>query len=122
MAEQLFVYGTLHPQRAPAEIADVVKKLRPVGNGTIRGRLFNFGDYPGVILDTASKDRVHGTVFILPEDSDALARLDNYEEYDPNDPARSLFKRRKTKVTFADGSIRQCWIYVYNQPVPQKAA
>ena len=45
-ADELFVYGTLRPERAPAEIADVV---RLVGGGTVQGRLLELGGYPGLV-------------------------------------------------------------------------
>ena len=45
MAERLFVYGTLHPDRAPKEIADIVSHFRRVGHGTIRGVRYELADY-----------------------------------------------------------------------------
>jgi gamma-glutamylcyclotransferase (GGCT)/AIG2-like uncharacterized protein YtfP len=122
MSDRLFVYGTLHPDRAPSEIADVVKGLKPVGRGTIRGKLYDFGEYPGVVLDEKANERVDGEVFALPRDPDALARLDEYEEYRPHDPERSLFKRLKTTVTLLNGSRESCWVYVYNRNLPRKSA
>ncbi|HEX9199995.1 MAG TPA: gamma-glutamylcyclotransferase family protein [Acidobacteriaceae bacterium] len=115
MSEHLFVYGTLHPSRAPREIAGVARKLTHVGHGTIRGRLYDLGDYPGVILDDDATEPVHGEVFALPPDPDALACLDAYEDYRPHDPEGSLFLRQKTTVTLADGSRETCWVYVYNR-------
>jgi gamma-glutamylcyclotransferase (GGCT)/AIG2-like uncharacterized protein YtfP len=121
MSDCLFVYGTLHPDRAPSEIAEVVKGLTPVGSGTIRGKLYSFDEYPGVILDDSTNEKVHGEVFTLPDDPDALLRLDQYEEYDPYDLERSLFKRVRTTVTLRNGSSESCWVYVYNQASPRKS-
>ena len=122
MTDTLFVYGTLTPDRAPGEIADAVNTLTPLGPGTIRGRLYDFGDYPGVILDDSSSELVKGQVFGLPPDPDVLARLDEYEEYRPGDPERSLFDRRRTQVTLPNGSRRLCWVYVYNQGITRRPA
>lgn len=119
MANDLFVYGTLHPERAPEEIADVVEKLRPVGHGTIRGTLYDLGEYPGVVVDGPRRQKIPGSVFTLPEDPKALAELDRYEEFHPADPAKSLFIRAKRMVTLANGTRRLCWVYVYNQQLPQ---
>lgn len=121
MDNRLFVYGTLLPGRAPAEIADVVDALKPVGKGTIRGKLYNFGDYPGVVLDDKASDEVHGEVFDLPGDPNALARLDDYEEFHPRDPEGSLFKRLRTTVTLLNGARENCWVYVYNRDLPKSA-
>ena len=117
MSDRLFVYGTLRPGHAPEEISDVVAKLKPLGPGTIRGRLYDFGDYPGIILDGQATAKVTGEVFDLPQDPSIIARLDEYEEYHPKNPAKSLFKRLRTTVTLTDGSRKRCWVYVYNQPV-----
>ncbi len=118
MADEIFVYGTLHPDRAPQEIAQAVRSLRPIGQGTICGRLYNFGDYPGVVLDQTAGQLVPGSVYALPADTGVLAELDRYEEFEPDNVEHSLFVRAKTTVTFADGQQRQCWVYVYNKPVP----
>lgn len=118
MAEFLFVYGTLHPDRAPEEIAEAVNKLRPLGAGTTRGELHDLGEYPAVFLESRNRSLVKGLVFALPEDAETLASLDRYEEFQPSDPENSLFIRAKRLVTFADGTRRRCWVYLYNRPLP----
>jgi len=116
LAERLFVYGTLRPGRAPREIADAVSTLEPVGAGTVRGRMYDLGAYPGVVLGGDGSGEVHGEVFTVP-DAAILARLDAYEDYRPLDPGRSLFLRVQTAVMLASGAREVCWIYVYNGAV-----
>jgi len=118
MAERLFVYGTLHPDRAPGEIADIVSHFKHLGSATVRGHYYDLGTYPAVILNQKGKN-VRGEVYALPSDANALARLDAYEEYSPAAPEQSLFVRRKTRVKLRDGSKQECWIYVYNRPIPE---
>jgi gamma-glutamylcyclotransferase (GGCT)/AIG2-like uncharacterized protein YtfP len=114
MPHLLFVYGTLHPDRAPAEIASVARTLTLVGPATIRGTLLDLGAYPGVLLD--SRHEVPGDVFALPEPADATwQRLDAYEDFRAEYPAASLFVRRQTVATLADGSEAVCSVYVYNR-------
>jgi gamma-glutamylcyclotransferase (GGCT)/AIG2-like uncharacterized protein YtfP len=116
----LFLYGTLHPDRAPAEIAPAARRLQPIGRGTIRARLYNLGAYPGVILadDTdPAAPTVPGEVFLIP-DVATLAALDAYEDYRPGSATDSLFLRTKAVVTFDDGSRKSCWVYVYNRDPP----
>ena len=113
MPTTLFLYGTLHPDRAPAEIAPVARRLKPIGRGTIRARLYNLGEYPGAILDPVGPE-VPGEVFLVP-DATTLSALDAYEGYRPGSPTDSLFLRTKTVVTFDDDSRKSCWVYVYNR-------
>ena len=113
MSTLLFIYGTLHPDRAPAEIAFAARRLVPHARGTIRACLYNLGAYPGVILDDTAAP-IPGEVFLVPEAA-TLARLDAYEDYRPADPANSLFLREKTVVTFDDGTTQVCWVYTYNR-------
>jgi len=115
----LFIYGTLHPERAPAPIAPTAKLLRSVGRGAIQGRLYDLGEYPGVLLSDDLAEIVHGELFLLPEgaEDETLARLDAYEDYRPSDPATSLFLREQTIATLQDGSQRLCWVYFYNRPL-----
>ena len=113
MPNHLFLYGTLHPDRAPAEIAPAARRLQPIGRGTIRALLYNLGEYPGAILDPAAPP-VPGEVFLVP-DAATLSALDAYEDYRPGSPTDSLFLRTKTVVTFDDGSRKSCWVYVYNR-------
>lgn len=113
MAYKLFVYGTLHPKTAPPEVRDDVRRLRPEGKGTIRGRLLNLGEYPGVV-QTRGAGEVSGHVFSLPPDPKLLDRLDKYEEYYADDTRRSLFLRKLVNVKREDGTVERCWVYVLN--------
>ena len=86
----LFVYGTLkrgcknHPH-----IAD----QRLVGEAcTAPGyRLYNLGDYPGLVADTTATDGVTGEVWEV--DAAALARLDDFEGV-----AEVLYRRIQVKL------------------------
>jgi gamma-glutamylcyclotransferase (GGCT)/AIG2-like uncharacterized protein YtfP len=119
MFESLFIYGTLHPDRAPAEIASTVALLRPLGPATLRGQLHNLGPYPGLLLP--GEEIVHGELFALPEDRLLRARvwqeLDAYEDFRPESPETSLFTRVLTRVTLPNGETQQAWVYLFNQPV-----
>jgi gamma-glutamylcyclotransferase (GGCT)/AIG2-like uncharacterized protein YtfP len=108
----LFIYGTLHPERAPHAIMEAARRLRPVGAGSVRGQKIDLGEYPAVVLDDAGGE-VAGEVFEVP-DAETLAALDAYEDYRPNDPEASLFLRVETPVTMSDGALKTCWVYVYN--------
>lgn len=115
MTDYLFVYGTLSPELAPAEVAEAVRRLRPVGAANANGRLYDLGDYPGALLDASSERKIRGRVFKLPADDAILKSLDSYEGYEPGDPKGSLFVRKRATVTLDDGRKLRCWIYVYNR-------
>jgi gamma-glutamylcyclotransferase (GGCT)/AIG2-like uncharacterized protein YtfP len=113
-SEYLFAYGTLQPGRAPDEVADLVGRFERVGEGTVAGTLYDLGAYPGAVFDPQSSRRIIGTVFRLPAGDRVLARLDDYEGFEPEAPERSLFVRRLYSVQLGEGAILRCWVYAYN--------
>lgn len=115
MSEYLFAYGTLQPGHAPSEIAPAVDKLEAIGKGSVRGVLYDLGDYPGAVLDSSTPRTIFGTVFKLTKDASTLRQLDEYEGFDPKAPEESLFIRRIHPVELATGRVVKCWIYVYNR-------
>ena len=120
MSEKLFVYGTLRPDRAPDEIAHVVRRFKTLGSGTIRAQIHRFQDYPAIKIDQKNGLRVAGEVFQLPS-ALALKELDAYEEYYPAALDKSLFQRKQVKVRLEDGTSTECWVYEYNGRLPEPA-
>jgi gamma-glutamylcyclotransferase (GGCT)/AIG2-like uncharacterized protein YtfP len=116
MSEYLFSYGTLQPGLAPREMAAAVSQLREVEKGFVCGMLYDLGSFPGAVIDLSSELKIFGTVYRLPQDTDALRRFDEYEEFIPGDPGSSLFLRVLTAVTLQTGATLSCWMYVYNRP------
>lgn len=115
MPQLLFVYGTLHPDRAPREIAHAARRLIPAGPATIRARLYDLGAYPAAVLDSTAAP-IPGQLFEIP-DAATLAALDAYEDFRPAQPAASLFLRVETTAASPAGSQHRCWVYVYNREV-----
>ena len=120
MTKYLFLYGTLKPDAADCEIADIVSHLRSVGKGYVPGRLYDLGEYPGAVVDPSANTFVGGLLVEAPTDKALFEALDRYEEFDPSNLRASLFIRKKTKVRLADGRSVEGWIYVYNRD-PGKA-
>ena len=83
--------------------------------GSMPGRLYDLGDYPGAISEAETSTRVIGEVVQLPSDSAFLKRIDDYEGYNPDSPATSLFIRETRSITLPDGTHLPCWVYLYNQ-------
>jgi gamma-glutamylcyclotransferase (GGCT)/AIG2-like uncharacterized protein YtfP len=91
-----------------------VSGLKPYGEGSIPGVLFDLGEYPGAVFDNSSSTRVFGTVFRLPDQVNLLSELDRYEGFDPASPSTSLFVRRLHPVALTAGESIECWVYEYN--------
>jgi gamma-glutamylcyclotransferase (GGCT)/AIG2-like uncharacterized protein YtfP len=108
--DRLFAYGTLMTgfSRRPLLGTAVLE-----GPGRIRGSLFHFGDYPGVVLDGAGW--VAGELYRVPDLDQRLPLLDEAEGHEPGDEARSLYLRRTVPVHLPDGAVRDAWTYVYNE-------
>ena len=117
MPEYLFTYGTLQPGHAPAAIASAAAQLQHIGEGQVRGTLYDFGRYPGAVLDAGSERKIFGTVYELPSDPAVLARLDDYEECIPDAPALSEYLRVMHPVELMSGETLTCWVYIYNRNV-----
>ncbi len=114
-SEYLFVYGTLLPELAPAGMQKIVRQLEFINAGCVGGRLYDLGEYPGAVIDTASESVIIGKLFRLPEPMEVLARLDEYEGFDQASPDDSLFRRVSGEVTLAGARKIAGWIYVLNR-------
>lgn len=105
----VFVYGTLRAD----EINDIrraaerhgVAAPRWLGKACVRGRLYDFGSYPGFVPD-ADADVVHGDVYAI--DDALLPVLDEIEEVYPGRPG--LFLRDTTTVEL-NGDALECIFY-----------
>ena len=116
MSEYLFAYGTLRPGLAPEYLA-TANLLQTVGEGSVRGVLYDLGEFPGAVLDPGSASRIPGTVFQIQKVDTTLPALDAYEGYEPESVEASLFVRVRQEVRLEDGELLPCWIYVYNRQV-----
>ncbi len=104
-APRIFVYGTL---RRGGSAASLLRGARPLGAARFQGRLYDLGDYPGVVASEDPADVVHGDLFALPADEAEalLARLDRYEGPE--------YRRVQLRVERADGEHCEAWLYLYS--------
>ncbi|CAG2133669.1 gamma-glutamylcyclotransferase family protein [Cupriavidus numazuensis] len=106
---RVFVYGTLRA----GEVNDLNAAARRhgiaaptlLGTGTIAGRLYDFGTYPGLVLDPAAGPAV-GDLYDVPEA--LLPVLDEIEEVYPGQA--SLFVREEQTVLH-QGRPVNCLLY-----------
>ncbi len=138
----LFVYGTLRRALRHPMHGVLARQARFVGEGWVRGRLFDLGRYPGVVLagkagraampeesrgacaqmgveepaSAEEMERVRGEVWALPggqAGAMVLARLDSYEGCDASHPLPHEYRRITTLVHMDDGGRLRAWIYEY---------
>lgn len=119
MKQYLFTYGTLANGRAPASVRGLMGKLTPVGEGFIKGRLYDLGNFPGAKPSRIPRQTVRGTVFELPDDPAVLKGLDEYEEFSEERPSECLFIRKKVPARLRNGKELRCWTYLYNRHVSE---
>lgn len=113
----LFVYGSLM-RRAGGPWAKRLEALGEwVGEGSVPGRLYALGWYPGLRPAQADHERVRGEVWRLPDPAAAFAKLDPYEDCFPDSPETSLFVRGRVQALLDAGGSVECWIYEYKGPL-----
>jgi gamma-glutamylcyclotransferase (GGCT)/AIG2-like uncharacterized protein YtfP len=106
--QHLFVYGTLRPHLASNNVRQLLVGMKVIGPATVQGRLYDFGDFPGVTNGTGI---VHGNLLRLSH-TEQLDALDDYEECHGLSP---LFTRSSTNAQLSDGLCVSAWIYLFNR-------
>ena len=108
MLDRLFVYGTLRKDirnsRFPV-LAMEAGEVTFVGYARIQGRLFDLGEYPGLLLPGDPGAWVRGEVYALSNPRDTLARLDDYEGGE--------FERVELDAVLDSGDRSKAWVYAY---------
>ena len=118
--DHLFVYGTLRLGSSNPHAAFLHECCTHAGLGTITGRLYRIGYYPGLLLDPGGV-HVVGDVFALPageQRAGLLQQLDHYEGVDRNQTEAEYL--REPVMVQADSGPVLCWVYLYNHSVAGK--
>ncbi|WP_118179156.1 gamma-glutamylcyclotransferase family protein [Paraburkholderia phosphatilytica] len=108
--QNVFVYGTLRA----GEINDIreaaarhdIEEPTLIGSTAVRGRLFDFGAYPGLVVDDETGIEVRGDVYEI--DDALVAVLDEIEEIYPG--VEGLFRAHEVTVD-VDGDAVTCRFY-----------
>jgi gamma-glutamylcyclotransferase (GGCT)/AIG2-like uncharacterized protein YtfP len=116
MPHYLFVYGTLMQKCRPnAWAAFLHTNAQYAGEASVEGLLYKVAYYPGLVR---GEGVVYGELFELRDPEKVFRLLDEYEDYLPDDPDRSLYLRVLAWVTLTEtGEKKESWLYYYNQPV-----
>jgi pyruvate carboxylase len=119
VAEYLFVYGTLRRDCGNDLHRLIARNSDYIGMATYQGKMYQVADYPGIVASESVSDVVVGELYLLSNTIKLLNVLDEYEEFDPANEAKSLFVRKEVTVDMKGESFTS-YAYVYNRPVDEK--
>jgi gamma-glutamylcyclotransferase (GGCT)/AIG2-like uncharacterized protein YtfP len=114
----IFVYGSLRSGQSNASLLagfDPLEEGKAVVHGTVRGRLLDFGSFPGLVHSDNPLERVHGEVYSFVELEGVLAELDRLEDFHGYGKQSSEYERVIVAVDL-DGRERIAWTYLYTGP------
>ncbi len=119
--EQLFVYGTLRKDPKNEMNHTLARYSVYVGEGRVRGELYDLGTYPGVFLKDGCVDMVHGELYglTLSDTPRTWQVLDKYEGCAPDCPEPHKFRRQKVHVFLDEGSELDAWAYILKSLPPE---
>jgi len=112
----LFTYGTLRRAAGHAAHRLLADSAEIVGHGTVRGRLYDAGEFPVLVPDPEGV-AVTGEVYRVFGPPSVFIKLDHYEGFEPESPDTSEFRRDRVTVTMGDGREITAWAYIYQRPL-----
>lgn len=118
-----FFYGTLVAGNPNPVAAQIHERLERLGPAQVSGVLHAIPDaagwFPALLPGEVT---VHGMLHRARPGFDAalLATMDAYEDWNPRDPASSLY-RRKTLTIGSEGTSVEADVYLWNRALPEGA-
>jgi gamma-glutamylcyclotransferase (GGCT)/AIG2-like uncharacterized protein YtfP len=113
----VFTYGTLMRSSGHHMAKKLQGESRLVDYGSIPGKLYSLGDFPGLVLPSEPDDRVYGEVISLINPAMSLAWMDDYEGCGLSDPEPHAYERIIIPVTLQTGGQLHAWVYIYKLSV-----
>jgi len=108
--EYLFVYGTLLSSFQIEQFKRVEEHLQFISKATIKGALYDLGNYPGYVEEPAGE--VKGELYLVSEIDKVFEVLDVYEGLFNDEPE---YIRSKLAVQLPGGEEIESWIYIFQQ-------
>jgi gamma-glutamylcyclotransferase (GGCT)/AIG2-like uncharacterized protein YtfP len=112
---KLFVYGSLRSGFGQPAYAYLSKYFHLLGNGTVKGKLYEMGQYASA--RPSSEDRlIHGELYEINHDDEfdwAIGQLDEYEGICVEEGEKPLYIREAVTVYIGSGEA-SAWIYWFN--------
>ena len=115
MNDLIFVYGTLldAENKYGVYLRDNSKFH---SSAKVKGKLFDLGQYPGVVLYPDGDDEVHGVLLQMDDPQTILNVIDIYEGFGDDQPQPNEFIRVLADAE-TDRGAAICWVYIYNHPL-----
>jgi gamma-glutamylcyclotransferase (GGCT)/AIG2-like uncharacterized protein YtfP len=109
---RLFVYGTLMRGECRHHYIERCKPTR-IQPATLGGKLFDYGEYPGLVAGPAhGASRVRGELIEFEDIEPVLALLDCVEGVSIAPTAAAEYRRLVVEVALSDGTRVSAWAYV----------
>jgi gamma-glutamylcyclotransferase (GGCT)/AIG2-like uncharacterized protein YtfP len=106
----LALYGTLMSPFDSLDELGARAHLQLIGPCEIPGRLFDVGEWPSLVTGAGV---AHGELFEVLTPA-VFSLLDRFEDYDPANPASSVYIRQRVRLLRPDVDA---WVYVANTPL-----
>ena len=123
--DYVLLYGSVGSREPMHAELGLDKALQRLGPREVNGSLYDLGEYPGLVLGPGG---IVAELFKV-QDPSVFKRLDEFEEYNPAQPDRSLYRRTTRQLPkhgwrfvnkLRGNPMIDPWIYVYNQPIDGK--
>ncbi|MFN8250394.1 MAG: gamma-glutamylcyclotransferase family protein [Ferruginibacter sp.] len=114
----LFVYGSLRSGFQHDAFQYMAQYFNLLGAATVRGKLFDKGDYP-VAIPVTEDAFIQGELYTAKEAHEfsyIIGQLDDYEGLYVEEGETASYKREETLVD-CNGQQYTAWIYWYAGPV-----
>lgn len=89
------------------------RESRFLGEGWVRGQLYNLGAYPGLVVADRTDQFVCGEIFELRAPEATLQWLDAYEGVAREGGKSNEYRRCKMSISRSDRVNLEAWVYVY---------
>lgn len=122
MCHRIFVYGSLRKGFNSPAYQYISQYFDFETPGRIRGKLYDLGEYPAAVPDSADAFIV-GELYKIrhPEEFEwALAQLDDYEGIHADVDGPAHYRRELVTVHLPDGTDSEAWAYWYARSVEGK--
>lgn len=117
MTSYLFTYGTLlsgihHPMH---EV--MLRYAELSGTGFINGKLYDMGNYPGLVLSNNVRKLVWGEIYRIHDEDELFRYLDDYEGCAQHSRQPHEYRRDLVSIHDTQEHSLLAWTYLYKQPI-----